>query len=213
VACKILEHVVSRHLRDHLEKYCILTSKNHGFRSGYSCETQLLTTMNDLLESYDAGKQTDVAILDLSKAFDTVPHSRLLHKLDHYGVRGPIHTWLTSFLTERKMRVVLEGEASEEVGVESGVPQGTVLGPLLFLCHLNDMPESVKSRVRLVADDCLLYREINSFQDHLDLQKDLRQLEEWANKWGMRFNASKCTILSVRQKSHFLYTLDGTPLQ
>ena len=94
MACKLLEHVISRHLRYHLEEHHILTDTNHGFRSGYSCETQLHTTMNDLLESFDVGKQTDVAILDLSKAFDTVPHSRLLHKLDHYGVRGPIHEWI-----------------------------------------------------------------------------------------------------------------------
>jgi hypothetical protein len=213
VACKLLEHIICRHLRNHLEKHSILTDKNHGFRSGHSCEIQLLTTMNDLLERYDTGKQTDVAILDFSKAFDTVPHSRLLHKLDHYGIRGPIHQWLTNFLKRRTMRVVLEGEASEEAAVESGVPQGTVLGPLLFLCHINDLPDSVKSTVRLFADDCLLYRTINTFQDHLTLQEDLRRLEDWAKKWGMRFNAQKCYILSIRSTSSYLYSLDGVPLK
>jgi hypothetical protein len=155
----------------------------------------------------------DVAILDFSKAFDTVLHSRLLHKLDHYGIRGPIHQWLTNFLKRRTMRVVLEGEASEEAAVESGVPQGTVLGPLLFLCHINDLPDSVKSTVRLFADDCLLYRTINTFQDHLTLQEDLRRLEDWAKKWGMRFNAQKCYILSIRSTSSYLYSLDGVPLK
>jgi hypothetical protein len=107
------------------------------------------------------------------------------------------------------MRVVLEGEASEEVTVDSGVPQGTVLGPLLFLCHINDLPEAVKSTVRLFADDCLLYHEIRTFQDHVTLQSDLKQLEEWAQKWGIKFNARKCYILSTSNKSNFFYSLGG----
>ncbi|KAK7095475.1 hypothetical protein V1264_006874 [Littorina saxatilis] len=196
-----------------MEKHSILTNNNHGFRSGYSCETQLLTTMHDIMKSHDAGRQVDVAILDFSKAFDTVPHGRLLSKLHHYGVRGPVHQWITCFLTQRSMRVVLEGAESEEVTVMSGVLQGTVLGPLLFLCHINDLPQSVKSTVRLFADDCLLYREIRTFQDHLTLQEDLRQLEQWAHKWGMQFNAKKCYILSSKPTSNFFFTLDGTILK
>ena len=213
VACKLLEHIICRHLRNHLERHNILTDRNHGFRSGYSCETQLITTLHDLFESYDAGKQTDVVILDFSKAFDTVPHNKLLHKLDHYGIRGPIHKWLTNFLTKRKMRVLLKGEASGEATVDSGVPQGTVLGPLLFLCHINDLPEAVKSQVRLFADDCLLYRNITTPQDHITLQEDLRHLEDWAKKWGMRFNAQKRYILSSRSKSTHMYSLNGVFLK
>ena len=167
VACKLVEYIICQHLRDHLEKHNTLNDRNHGFTSGHSCETQLLTTMHDLFRSNDAGIQTDVVILDFSKAFNMVPHNKLLHKLDHYGVWGLIHTWITNFLTSRKMRVVLEGETSEEVVVDSGVPQSTVLGPLLFLCHMNDLPETVKSTVQLFADDCLLYQEIHSFEDHL----------------------------------------------
>ena len=214
VCCKLLEHIVCRHLMCHFENHNILTNLNHGFRTGFSCETQLLTTINDLLVSYDQGKQIDMAILDFSKAFDTVPHRKLLHKLDHYGVKGPIHRWLENFLTNRSMRVVLEGEQSEEVLVESGVPQGTVLGPILFLCHINDLPLCVKSQVRLFADDCLLYRTINNFQDHLTLQNDLTKLEDWACKWGMRFNAKKCYILRIRDKMNYLfYKLDNCILQ
>ncbi len=107
----------------------------------------------------------------------------------------------------------MEGENSREVTVDSGVPQGTVLGPILFLCHINDLPTSVKSQVRLFADDCLLYRPIKSIQDHLALQQDLEQLEKWAMNSGMRFNAKKCLVLSIRKKSTYYYSLDSHILE
>ena len=197
----------------HFDKYKILTSLNHGFRSGYSTETQLLVTLHDLLKSHDKSVQTDIAILDFSKAFDTVPHDRLLHKMNAYGVQGKIHVWLSSFLKNRHMNVVVEGEHSKSVYVESGVPQGTVLGPLMFLCHINDLPDRVSSQVRLFADDCLLYRQIKNNEDHLLLQKDLCELEKWASEWGMKFNAKKCYIMSIRNSSSFFYQLDNTILQ
>ena len=115
-------------------------------------------------------------MLDFSKAFDTVPQRKLLSKLEAYGIQGPILHWIAHFLTRRKMSVVVEGESSHEVDVESGVPQGTVFGPLLFLCHINDMPECVKSKIRLIADDCLLYWTIKNFGFHIKLQQDLNNL-------------------------------------
>ena len=214
VTCKLLEHVISRHLRNHFDKYNILTDRNHGFRTGHSCESQLLTTTHDLFSSLEKGKQVDIAVLDLSKAFDTVPHLKLLSKLDHYGIKGPIHTWITHFLTKRKMKVLIEGESSEEAVVESGVPQGTVLGPLLFLCHLNDLPDSVNATVRLFADDCLLYKEIECIDDQKELQKDIDNLGKWAENWGMKFNATKCQILQIKPKHRSLtYKMCGVPLQ
>ena len=179
----------------HFEKHSILTTLNHGFRSGYSTETQLLVTMHDLLQANDASVQVVTAILDFSKAFDTVPHDNLLHKLDAYGIKGSLHKWLISFLQEKHMNVVVEGEHSESAPVDSDVPQGTVLDPLMFLCHINDLPDTVNSQVRLFADHCLLYRQIKSQTDHSILQNDfaplpsLIELEKWAAKWGMRFNA------------------------
>ena len=109
------------------------------------------------------------------------------------------------------MKVVLEGESSDEVHVESGVPQGTVLGPILFLCHINDLSSCVTSQVRLFADDCLVYREIN--HDHITLQSDLKQHEAWAQKWGMEFNAMKYHILSIRNKTQFFYSLNNEILK
>jgi hypothetical protein len=185
VCCKLLEHITCRHVPKHLERNKILTPLQHGFRSGHSCESQLIITMHDIMKSFDIKKQVDLVILDFSKAFDTVPHHKLLHKLTSYGIDGKINQWIKAFPTQRHQRVVVEGEFSSACTVDSGVPQGTVLGPLLFLCHINDLPKCVTSQVRLFADDCLLYRTITSMQDHLELQKDLDSLQQWARTWGM----------------------------
>ena len=176
ISCKISEHVIVKHILNLFDLHKILTKFQHGFRSGLSCETQLLETTNDFLSSLDAGERVDVAILDFSKAFDTVPHRRLLAKLNHLGIRGDIHSWITQFLQDRTQRVVVGGESSERVHVASGVPQGTVLGPLPFLCYRNELPLHVGSHIRLFADDCLLYRTMRNHRDHLLLQKDLNAL-------------------------------------
>ena len=184
VLSKLLEHIICHHMLNHLDKHSVLSSLNHGFCSGYSCETQLVVTAHDLMSYYDQNRQVDTVILDFSKAFDTVPHRKLIHKLEAYGVRGPIHNWITNFLTQRSMCVVVEGEKSRQVDVGSGVPQGTVLGPLLFLCHINDLPDRVTSHIRLFADDCLLYRAINTPADHQRLQHDLDNLKNGPRSWA-----------------------------
>ena len=180
ISCKLLEHILCSHILKHFEQYNVLTQLNRGFRSGYSTEPQLLVTLQDLFKSFDQNIQVhvDVAILHFSKAFDTVPHDKLLHKIDSYGIQGNTLKWLSSFLKDRTMKVVLEGEQSKSVTVESGVPQSW---DLMFLCHINDLPDVVRSQVRLFADDCLLYRQIKSNEDHVVLQKDLTELEIWAS--------------------------------
>ena len=164
----------------------ILTPVQHGFRSKHSCESQLLITTDEFIQNFESKTQTDVVVLDFSKAFDVVPHQRLLHKLDHYGIRGTTLNWIQNFLTNRTQKVVVDGSSSESARVRSGVPQGTVLGPLLFLTYINDLPSTVSSQVRLFADDCLLYRPIKCRADQEQLQRDLSALQDWADRWGMQ---------------------------
>ena len=146
-------------------------------------------------------------LFDFSKVFDKVSHRHLLLKLEHYGVRGPTLFWIGDFLTNRTQRVMIEGTLSEAAPVTSGVPQCSVLGPLLFLCYINDLPACVSSHIRLFADDCLLYRTINAQHDTVILQDDLNILEQWEAKWLMSFNPDKCEVLRVTNKrKHILHT-------
>ena len=163
----------------------ILSDMQHGFRKSRSCESQLILTIQDLAKGIDDNTQIDAVLLDFSKSFDKVPHKRLASKLHHYGIRGRTLSWIQSFLANRTQRVAVEGVMSDSAPVTSGVPQGTVLGPLLFLVYINDLPAQVKSKARLFADDCLLYRKICSPDDRAALQRDLDSLQRWERDWLM----------------------------
>ena len=171
-----------------------------------------------MLKQRDSGKQLDVIILDFSKAFDTVPHSRLLGKLHHYGIKGNLLRWIEEFLVGRTQSVLVDGTKSPEETVLSGFPQGTVLEPLTFLLYINDMPSQVQrdTRCRLFADDSLLYRVIDLTLDQVQLQQDLKNLEKWALDWGMVFNPSKCYVMHInggRTRRPYLYQLCGVLLK
>ena len=216
ICCKLLEHVVYSHIFSHLDQHDILCNEQHGFRHKRSCETQLILTIHDLAKNLDSGLQSDVIFLDFSKAFDKVNHKLLLHKLDHYGIRGGLLSWLADFLTNRKQQVVIEGQQSSSADVTSGVPQGSVLGPLLFLCFINDLPEQIKCKIKLYADDVLLYTTINTVDDCHRLQNDLITLEQWARKWNMVFNPTKCEFLRVSNKINPIcthYFIQGQEIQ
>ena len=178
ITCKLYGHIICKHILAHLDDHTILTDLQHGFRSGRSCETQLVTAFQDLAQMHNKkGSQIDIAVLDFSKAFDTVPHDGLLSKLKHYGIDDIIWLWIYNLRQNRKQSVVVDGTQSSLIDVVSGVPQGTVLGPLLFLLHINDLPSVVSSKVRLFADNCLIYRNTKKKQDQITLLKGLNLIE------------------------------------
>ena len=198
--CKVMEHIVCSHLMGHLESNNILSELNHAFRKKRSCDTQLILTVNDLSSALDKGKQIDCVLLDFAKAFDKVSHRSLLAKLKNYGVDGLTLLWIQDFLHARTQVVVVDGEESGTAPVTSGVPQGTVLGPALFLVYINDLPDGLASQARLFADDCILYRVIDSDADTELLQSDLRKLESWEREWAMEFAPEKCQVLTITRK-------------
>ena len=136
----------------------VIPHHQHGFQTGLSCQTQLVETVHDWASSMKNKKQTDILLLDFYKAFDTVPHKRLLNKLNYYGITGPTLQWINSFLSNRTQTVSVNGYHSSPANVISGVPQGSVLGPVLFLLYINDITDSINSNIRLFADDSILYR-------------------------------------------------------
>ena len=155
--CKIMESLIRDQLMAYLTTSGILSCHQHGFRPNRSCTTQLLEVLEDWSRSIEVGNPIDTIYLDFQKAFDSVPHERLLRKLQAYGVTGYLLQWIRAFLSDRKQQVVVRGCRSEWVAVTSGVPQGSVLGPLLFLVYINDLPEVVSSSIKIFADDTKLY--------------------------------------------------------
>ena len=159
-------------------------SKNQrGFRSGHSCTTQLLECLEDWTQAIDNGSTVDIIYLDFCKAFDKVSQRLILYKLDQYGIRGLVHKWIESFLVGAKQSVVINGSSSNSKPVTSGVSQGSVLGPILFLIYVNDMPEMVRCMVKLFADDTKLYSETRNQEDQTTLQGDINNIVDWTDCW------------------------------
>jgi ribonucleases P/MRP protein subunit RPP40 len=196
---------------EYMESQNSMSREQHGFTVGRSCLTNLLESMEDWTQALDEGYGIDVVFLDYQKAFDTVPHRRLVRKLNGYGIRGKVLAWIENFLSNRSMRVVLGENATDWVKVLSGVPQGSVLGPLLFLLYVNEIPDTVKSTIKMFADDTKIWRVLRKNEDPEILQEDLHRLEKWSEEWLLRFNAAKCKVMHIGGLSGAKYTLqDGT---
>lgn len=199
---KMLEKIIRDALVKHMSSNDLFSDVQHGFISGKSCVTQLLEYMEDLTEAVDSGCDVDVIYLDFCKAFDKVPHKRLLMKLYAYGVRGRLYRWIREFLKDRQQRVVVCGSASDWQSVTSGIPQGSVLGPILFLIFINDLPDAINCCIKLFADDAKIYAQVNSIEQGKDLQGNIKRAEEWASTWEMFFNEKKMQTITYRNKRY-----------
>ena len=198
----------------HFNQNNILYDLQHGFRENRSCETQLIQLVEDLARNMTSGKHTDLILLDFSKAFK-VNHLKLLYRLQVHSVQGKTLGWIESFLVGRTQCVVLDGEASSELSFSSGVLQGSVLGPILFLLYVSDLLDHIHSQVRLFADNTAMYLVVQGQEESATLQNDLNKLQEWEQLWDMEFNLSKCQVLHIARSQkpiHRNYTMHGQVL-
>jgi hypothetical protein len=193
----MMETIVRDVCMDHLDNNNLISPAQHGFVRSRSCTTNLLESFDFITHQLALGHKVDVIFLDFWKAFDTVPHKRLLLKLKSYGFSDRILAWIKAFLSNRRQRVAIGDVVSDWVGVTSGVPQGSVLGPLLFVVFINDLPDNLSSLVKLYADDSKLIGIVDDIEGRLRLQADLELVVEWCERWGMRLNAEKCKVMHL----------------
>ena len=161
---------------------------------------QLLEVIEDWSEALEEGKTVDVVNLDFSKAFDKVSHYHLLKKLESYGIKGNVLSWIKDFLTNLKQQVIINGSKSNVVEVTSGVPQGSVLGPILFLIYINDMPEVVNCFLKLFADDSKLYNICSTQEQRILFQESIDNICKWTTDWLMQLNTSKCKHMVINNR-------------
>ena len=214
VICKVIESVIRDEIVGHLNRHSLIRDTQHGFRKGRSCASNLLAFLDYVTSCTDSNDNVDVLYLDFSKAFDKVPHMRLLSKLKAHGVDGKVLGWIGAWLAGRYQRVCVEGMHSRWRVVFSGVPQGSVLGPVLFLIFINDLDSHILNKVLKFADDTKVYGMVNNNADHDRLQNDLDTLSEWAARWQMQFNVDKCKVMHLgRTNPCFDYIMNSQVLQ
>ena len=197
IVCKIAESLIRDHMLKHLIDNSLLTEYQHGFVPGRSCSTQLIECLDIWTDILDSGGCADVIYMDYAKAFDKVAHLRLLTKIESYGIHGQVLKWIGAFLSGRRQKTCVNGEVSSWSNVLSGVPQGSVLGPLLFVLFINDLPEVIQTLVRIFADDTKLFTNTIDPASYELLQDDVNRLTKWAEKWNLVFNTDKCCVLHL----------------
>ena len=194
---KLLERLIRDEIVKHMKVNNLFSAAQHGFVTGKSCSTQLLELMEELTEALDSNEDVDIIYLDFATAFDKVPHKRLLKRLWGYGIRGKVHSWIKEFLTDRSQKVVIEGKSSDSANITSGIPQGSVLGPILFLIFINDLPDVILSFIKLFADNAKLFGRVNSIMQGLTFQVSLDNSVDWTKLWKMNYHFKECKHLHV----------------
>lgn len=197
VPCKLCEKTVRKTIMDHMNDQNLFSTCQYGFRNKRNCVLQLLDVLDDWVTNFDKSEQTDVVYLDIKKAFDTVPHRRLIEKMQGYGFGGKLIEWVKNFLKDRRQRVCIDGKYSSWKNITSGIPQGSVLGPTLFILYVNDMPDKLKAMCKLFADDCKIYSAITARRDQDVIQEDLDTLGEWSKDWLLEFSVPKCKAMQI----------------
>lgn len=226
VCVKSLERILCKFIYDYATSNNILCNEQFGFRSGRSTEDQLLLTYNDISYAIDLGNNVDLILFDFSKAFDTVCHDILLDKLRKLGITGKLLGWIREFLKSRVMNVVVDRQLSRPCDVVSGVPQGSVLGPLLFLLYINFLTHNISSRTKIFADDLKLYISVETNSLHAvqfnmaSCQRDIDSLHKVASSWGLSMNTNKCVVVKFQRRpmdlsglpASGIYYLNDTPI-
>jgi len=211
--CKLFESIIRDNIVNHLEGNQLILDSQHGFRKGRSCLSNILAFLEKVTSAVDSGEDVDVVFLDFAKAFDKVPHQRLLLKLKLHGICDKLLHWISNWLTNRKQRVCIGGTYSSWQFVLSGVPQGSVLGPILFLIYINDIDCGICNWILKFADDTKMFGPICNKVDYMNFQKDLNRLFDWSKNWQMSFNIDKCKVMHLgRTNKVYDYYLDGQPL-
>ena len=212
--CKVYESILRDAILEHLIKNQLLRDSQHGFLRGRSCLSNLLAFLDKVTDYVDKGINVDVIFSDLAKAFDKVPHVRLMNKVRAHGIDGSVSNWIENWLRGRKQRVCIRGEGSTWLEVISGVPQGSVLGLILFLIFINDMDCGITNQLLKFADDAKLFGKVQFELDNKSLQSDLQRLFDWAKEWQMEVNIEKCKVMHIgKSNKNFKYYMNNKELE